>query len=194
MSQGCTMIAAPRSAAASKNGNSSGASRFQSLQCEPICTPLQAQLVDAALQLADGQLRRLQRHRADAGVVAADNRGKPQPCDRSDGDAVPTPGSPVPSTRTARARWKSPARLRRSGRSRRCGAAGSKDGFPHLAEELAVLVDAMPAIGMHHHRKARRCRIWRPGSASRGGRIWAWVSILSMRTVYRVRVSRAVIG
>ena len=31
MSHGCTRIAAPRSAAASKNGNSSGASRFQSI-------------------------------------------------------------------------------------------------------------------------------------------------------------------
>ena len=39
MSHGCTRIAAPSSLAASKNGNSSGASRFQSLMCEPICTP-----------------------------------------------------------------------------------------------------------------------------------------------------------
>ena len=39
MSHGCTRMAAPSSAAASKNGNSSGASRFQFSQCEPICTP-----------------------------------------------------------------------------------------------------------------------------------------------------------
>ena len=56
MSQGWTRIAAPSSLAAVKKSNSSGA--------------LQAELVHAALQFLDRQPRRLQRHRADAGVVA----------------------------------------------------------------------------------------------------------------------------
>ena len=39
ISQGCTKTAAPNSCAASKTGNNSGALRFQSFTCEPICTP-----------------------------------------------------------------------------------------------------------------------------------------------------------
>ena len=39
MSHGCTKTAAPRSLAASKNANSSGASRFLPLTWVPICTP-----------------------------------------------------------------------------------------------------------------------------------------------------------
>ncbi len=114
---------------------------------------LQAKLLDAALHLLDRQRRRLQRHRADAGVMArilaAELRGV-------------IVQVAVQLERLARLR---PVReehghgrddLHIDAELRVIGDAdlGIERVRPDFAEELAVLVDAVAALGLDHDREA----------------------------------------
>ena len=114
---------------------------------------LQAQFVDATLQFADGQIRSLQWHRADTRVmtrvVVAHLRHvvveMPMQLERL------VTGCPIGKKDRhgghhlyvhTEAGIVVDAGLRVEGR------------VPYLAEKLAVLVDAVPSIGVGHHRKA----------------------------------------
>jgi len=145
------MMAAPRSAAASKNGNSSGV-EVPVVAVRADLHALQAQLVDAAFQLAYRQVGRLQRHGADTGVVArmivADAR-----------HLVVQVAMQLQRLVTRR-----PVREQHRHRGHHLHAdveAGVivdallriEGGVPYLPEELAILIDAMASIVMDHHRK-----------------------------------------
>ncbi len=114
---------------------------------------LQAQFVDAAFQFAHRQRRRLQRHRADAGVVARIVAAHA-------GHVVVQMAMQLQRLVARR-----PVREqhRHGGDHLHVDAETGvvvdaclriERRVPYLAEELAVLVDAVAPIGMGHHRKA----------------------------------------